>query len=108
MGAGRKADLNAQTTGGVTPIMLATANGHASLVESLLHRGVTITEKVETRRTTRQFHQFAEGFGHDELAKLIKEKLPKKEPSETGSRGSRGGRSTSSKGSKSRSSGSQR
>merc|ERR1712039_594615 len=72
------------------------------------HRGVSITDKVETRRTTRECHQFAEGFGYDELAKLIKEHLPKKEPSETGSRGSRGGRSSSSKGSKSRSSGSQR
>lgn len=108
---GRKADLNAKTSGGLTPLILASANGQASLVESLLHRHVSIEDKAETRRGNRQAHHFAAGFGNEELGKLIKSHMPKKEGSDAGSRGSRGGRSGSShgsKGEKSQSSGSQR
>lgn len=105
----RKGDMNALTTGGLSPLMLAAANGQASLVEFLLNSGVSVVEKADSRRGSRQAHDFATGFGNEELGKLIKGYLPKKEGSDAGSRSSAGSRGSSRGGkSHSNSSGSQR
>lgn len=72
-------EVNCATHGKITPLMLAASGGHAAVAELLLQRGADVAMKAKSARGTRRAHEFADGFGHHELAETLLKALPKEE-----------------------------
>lgn len=88
----RKASVNYTTNDGVSALMLAAAGGHRAVVEALLENDADVSFTIESAKLERRAHDLAEGCGHEEVAQMIRERLPPDAASEAGSRRSRSSR----------------
>jgi len=77
----KKAEINATTLGGVTPLMLAAANGHKAVVEEFLrYDNIDVSLRAPTARASRQAQEIASGFGHHEIAEMIIKRMETQQP----------------------------
>jgi len=73
-------NVDSATHGKITPLMMAAAGGHKEVVELLLRRGADATLSAKSARSERRAHDFAEGYGYDEIAELLRGRAPSAHP----------------------------
>mmetsp|Transcript_11293 Transcript_11293/g.33460 ORF Transcript_11293/g.33460 Transcript_11293/m.33460 type:complete len:318 (-) Transcript_11293:100-1053(-) len=77
----RQASVNDATSGGMTPLMLASCAGHLEVCQELLRRKADPWAVIYSARAERTALDLADGFGHEELAVMLRA-LPRGEDGE--------------------------